>query len=619
MSAKGFFLAGLHVPDLDRVLLASRDQAPAVRAECQGHSREGNPCAEAAARLLLLAQTGRVPEFYYPVAARRSQVPAIAAEHHPLDLLVVSAQCDNLPAGLRAPDLHGPVRSRRDQVLAVRAERHGVGFHAGRELEAYPAGPGVPDFDDKQLPLVLPTGRGDPLPVGVPGHTEHDSSVAGELDFYPAGPRVPDFHWCVESEPRRSNPLTVGADRHSPDLTCSLAKAECFLSFVTLQGCRIPDADGPVQAARGQAQAVWAEHHAPGQLGVSAQVEDFPARCGLPNAHRLIFADRGEARAVGAEGDTEDQSVVCPEGVEELAGRSVPQDEAPVEAGRDEAPTVRAKRQCADGVVMFGEDAEALAGRRVPDHHDSTPAPRREAPSVWAERHTDPFLRVSWEGEEELVFLPVPNFHGPVTSRGEVPSVGAERHAIRRATVVIGVARAAEHLIAGRQVPNLHLPVRARAGQVLAISVEHHTKDRISVRVEGLDLLARPAVPDLDGPIAARGGDPFTARAECQAADLGRVPEDDWLDPAQPLQIVPFPLPQLRGTLVELFQRPAELVPRQLAVSQGDTMEVRFATLAPEGLQQVIVCSGLGFQSLLRRPLPACDQHRARCQHGHCH
>src|SRR5262249_40573628 len=80
-----------------------------------------------------------------------------------------------------------------------------------------------------------------------------------------------------------------------------------------------------------------------------------------------------------------------------------------------------------------------------------------------AERHADPFLGVSWEGEEELLFLPVPDVDSPVTSRREEPAVRTERHAVRRPTVVIGgVTRPGEQRVAGRQVPDLHPPVRSQ-------------------------------------------------------------------------------------------------------------------------------------------------------------
>ena len=52
------------------------------------------------------------------------------------------------------------------------------------------------------------------------------------------------------------------------------------------------------------------------------------------------------------------------------------------------------------------------------------------------------------------------------------------------------------------------------------------------------------------------------------------VPEDDRIEPAEPLEVVPFPLPQALRALVEQFQGPAQVVRRQLPVGQGDAVEV---------------------------------------------
>src|SRR5262249_55494616 len=91
-------LACLHVPDLDRVLLPPRDQAPAVRTERQVESKPGGPRAEGAASLLLLPQSGRVPELHRAVTARRSQVPTVGAETQPLNIPVVVAERADLAA-----------------------------------------------------------------------------------------------------------------------------------------------------------------------------------------------------------------------------------------------------------------------------------------------------------------------------------------------------------------------------------------------------------------------------------------------------------------------------------------------------------------------------------------
>src|SRR5262249_51954111 len=96
------FFAGLYVPDLDRVLLASRRQPPAVRAEGHVHTRPRDPCAEKA-RFLLLVQPLRVPELHDPVAARRSEVLAIAAKHQSEDFSFVGIDPADHLAGLAIP------------------------------------------------------------------------------------------------------------------------------------------------------------------------------------------------------------------------------------------------------------------------------------------------------------------------------------------------------------------------------------------------------------------------------------------------------------------------------------------------------------------------------------
>jgi hypothetical protein len=59
---------------------------------------------------------------------------------------------------------------------------------------------------------------------------------------------------------------------------------------------------------------------------------------------------------------------------------------------------------------------------------------------------------------------------------------------------------------------------------VLAVGMEHDADNRIGVRRELLDDLARPAVPDLDGPVVARGGEAVPIGAERQALNPRLVP-----------------------------------------------------------------------------------------------
>ena len=173
---------------------------------------------------------------------------------------------------------------------------------------------------------------------------------------------------------------------------------------------------------------------------------------------------------------------VCRKVWTELAGRRIPQFHGPVEAGRGQPPAVRAERQRADGVAMRGQGAEQLPCFRVPEAQALLPgAARRQAPPVGAERHGDRMVFVSGEGVQEVDGSSSPRPSPP--RRFPPRGVGrrrTERHGIRRPELANGVARSSEHLLAGRrQVPDLHQPVRAGGGQVLAVGVEGDADDRL--------------------------------------------------------------------------------------------------------------------------------------------
>src|SRR5262245_26796257 len=227
------FSAGLHVPDLDRVLLAPRRQAAAVRAEGHVQARPGDAPAQGEARFLLLVEALRVPELHDPVAARRSQVNAVAAEDQCADCPFVVVEPADLLAGASIPHLHDSIGFSRDQVAAVGGERHGA-VHPGdfsrcaREAEDLPCGPRVPD------PNGIEALRGDEMTFGVPGHTEDNSpvaavvNVAAEPGAHPAGLSIPDPHKPVHAG--RNNPPAVGAERHAADLMAVLGEGQGFLA-----------------------------------------------------------------------------------------------------------------------------------------------------------------------------------------------------------------------------------------------------------------------------------------------------------------------------------------------------------------------------------------------------
>ena len=76
--------------------------------------------------------------------------------------------------------------------------------------------------------------------------------------------------------------------------------------------------------------------------------------------------------------------------------------------------------------------------------------------------------------------LPVPDLHRPVTSRREVSAVGTERTVYAAPNLRTASHGSLNTCLAGRrQVPDLHQPVRAGGGEVLAVGVEGDADDRI--------------------------------------------------------------------------------------------------------------------------------------------
>ena len=244
------------------------------------------------------------------------------------------------------------------------------------------------------------------------------------------------------------------------------------------------------------------------------------------------------------------------QGFDQFAGRRIPELHAPVEAGRGQPPAIRAERQRAGGVVMRGPGAQQPARFRVPNALALPGAARRQLPPVVAERHRDRVVFVSGEGVfgNPRPILPVPDSHRPLASRREVPPVVAERHGIRRRKLAKGVTRSSEHFLAGRQVPDLHQPVRATRRQVPAVGMKGDATRRLAVRGKLPSELPRPAVPDSDGPVPARGGKLFPVGAERHADHFRLVPDDQGLHHAAPHEVVPLPPAQVIRTLPECLQ-----------------------------------------------------------------
>src|SRR5262245_51607658 len=109
---------------------------------------------------------------------------------------------------------------------------------------------------------------------------------------------------------------------------------------------------------------------------------------------------------------------------------------------------------------------------------------------------------------------------------------------------------------------------------MLAVRMERDARHENGMRIwERSNDFSRLAVPDLDRPVHARGGQALTVAAEGDAGDphVPVVPKDDLLDPAKPHEKVPFPLAQVFWTLFEEdLQGAAQIIRRQFAVGQCD-------------------------------------------------
>ena len=82
-----------------------------------------------------------------------------------------------------------------------------------------------------------------------------------------------------------------------------------------------------------------------------------------------------------------------------------------------------------------------------------------------------------------------------------------------------GMALEGEQLLAGRAVPDLHRLVIAPRSQALAVRAERHAHDPTGMALEGEQLLAGRAVPDLHRLVIARRSQALAVRAERHARD----------------------------------------------------------------------------------------------------
>src|SRR5262249_45662787 len=104
-----------------------------------------------------------------------------------------------------------------------------------------------------------------------------------------------------------------------------------------------------------------------------------------------------------------------------------------------------------------------------------------------------------------------------------------------------------EQLLAGRAVPELDRPVRTPGSQALAVRAERNARD--PGMLEGAQLLAGRAVPNLHRLVIAPRYQPLAIRAEIHALDqTGMPPEGPHFGMTKAGQVVPLEPPQVSAT-----------------------------------------------------------------------
>src|SRR5262245_11054595 len=197
------------------------------------------------------------------------------------------------------------------------------------------------------------------------------------------------------------------------DGTLVAVESSVFWAWLLLRGGSIPNADGLVQARRGEPVAVGAEGHAEGIVDVAAQREDFLPGRRVPELDRLIQARGRQSATIGAEGHTPERADVAAQAKDLLPGLRVPDLDFPVGMHRQLAAN------CGDSAsvgteghrlqVAVGVMADELfpAGLCVPHFHQIVAA-RDEPPTVRAELNAA-YRPVKVQRERLLPRVHVPN------------------------------------------------------------------------------------------------------------------------------------------------------------------------------------------------------------------
>ncbi len=168
---------------------------------------------------------------------------------------------------------------------------------------------------------------------------------------------------------------------------------------------------------------------------------------------------------------------------------------------------------------MSREGANLFSARRVPELHRLVLAGRRQQQTLVGRRT----IRPEGHAKDRATVAAqregggaghrrgrVPNLHGPVQAgRGQLLAVRAEcdgHHGVV-------VAAQADGLLLRLQVPEPHGLLQAPSGQPLPVAAEGHDANCNRVDVKSQDVPARLRIPDLRRPVEARRGEALAIAA----------------------------------------------------------------------------------------------------------
>src|SRR5579871_2611752 len=335
----------------------------------------------------------------------------------------------------------------------------------------------------------------------------------------------PQLHRAIEAGRREM--FTIRAERNALDPAGVTAQA------VNLLGLRIPDLDIRIGTPPGEQSAIRAERQAfDAPDGIAWHFGPLFPSLRIPEADGPVRARRGQELPVRAEGDAEGSNRWEWQGLDAAPRRHVPDFYRLVGAGGDDSLSVRAERQAQDGMFVgrnLGRNsAHFLDSGRVPYPHHPVPVGGDEVPAVGAERKTigDAFIEMV-QAIQFLVAADIPDFHFAVhvavLPAGEAIPIGAEGDA----PAALGVGESAERF-ASPAVPEFHTTIVRDRGQPLAVGVKSDTQDPGSMDLQrewffDRCLLQWGGVPNPDSMVGTCRGQLKAVGAERHGVDDVRV------------------------------------------------------------------------------------------------